>query len=102
MTPHTTDTRLPVQIQTSIPVKIVYESSSDVEAEELLRDSEAARATLMKFRREGRSAFLSHAEHELTEQCAQEESTEQYITAEEYPALAEIWDNDADAVYDGM
>ena len=91
MTPHTTDTRLPVQIQTSIPVKIVYESSSDVDAEELLRDSEAARATLMKFRREGRSAFPS---------SVQEESTEQYITAEEYPALAEIWDNDADAVYD--
>ena len=97
MTTHTTDTRLPVQIQTSIPVKIVYESSSDVETEELLRDSEAARATLMKFRREGRSAFLSHAEHKMTEQ---EESPEQYITAEEYPALAEIWDNDADAVYD--
>lgn len=36
----------------------------------------------------------------MTEQCAQEESPEQYITAEEYPALAEIWDNDADAVYD--
>lgn len=95
MTTLTTDTRLPVQIQTSIPteVEVVYESSSDVEAEEFLRDSEAARATLMKSRREGRSAFLS---------SVQEESPEQYITAEEYPALAEIWDNDADAVYDGM
>ena len=95
MTTLTADTRLPVQIQTSIPteVEVVYESSSDVEAEEFLRDSEAARATLMKFRREGRAAFLSNV---------QEESPEQYITAEEYPALAEIWDNDADAVYDGM
>lgn len=100
MTTHTTDTGLPVQIQTSIPVKIVYESSSDVDAEELLRDSEAARETLMKFHREGRPAFMSHAEHKTTEQSAKEESPEQYLTAEEYPALAEIWDNDADAVYD--
>lgn len=72
MTTLTADTRLPVQIQTSIPteVEVVYESSSDVEAEEFLRDSEAARATLMKFRREGRSAFVSHAEHMGTDEAS--------------------------------
>ncbi len=59
-------------------------------------DAEAARASLEKFRRKGRSAFVSHAQH------VREESPEQHITAEEYPELAEIWDNDADAVYDGM
>ena len=96
MTDLTEDTRLPAQIQTSTPSEVVYESSSDEEVEELLRDAEVVRASLEKFRREGRSAFVSHAQH------IQEESTEQYITAEEYPALAEVWDNDADAVYDGM
>ena len=96
MTDLTEDTRLPAQIRTSTPVEVVYESSSDEEAEELLRGAEAARASLEKFRREGRAAFVSHAQH------VQEESPEQYITAEEYPALAEVWDNDDDAVYDGM
>ena len=96
MTDLTEGTRLPPQIRTSTPVDVVHESGSDEAAEELLRDAEAARASLEKFRREGRSAFVSHAQH------VQEESPEQYITAEEYPSLAEIWDNDADAVYDEM
>ena len=96
MTTITADTRVPVQIRTSTPAEAVYESGSDEAAEELLRDAEAVRASLEKFRREGRSAFVSHAQH------VREESPEQYITAEEYPALAEIWDNDADAVYDEM
>lgn len=96
MTTLTTDTRLPAQIRTSTPVEVVYESGSDEAKGELLRDAEAVRASLEKFRREGRSAFVSHAQH------VREESPEQYITAEEYPPLAEIWDNDADAVYDGM
>jgi len=98
MTTLTADTRLPVQTRPSIPaeVEVVYESSSGAAIEaiaELLMDAEAARAILAKFHREGSSEFLS---------SVQEESPEQYITAEEYPALAEIWDNDADAVYDGM
>lgn len=96
MTTITADTRVPVQIRTSTPSEVVYESGSDEAKEELLRDAETVRASLEKFRREGRSAFVSHAQH------VREESPEQYITAEEYPALAEIWDNDADAVYDGM
>lgn len=96
MTDLTEDIRLPAQIRTSTPAEVAYESGSDEDAEELLRDAEAARASLEKFRREGRSAFVSHAQH------IQEESPEQYITAEEYPVLAEVWDNDADAVYDGM
>ena len=100
MTTLTADTGLQmirtIQNPSPVEVEVVYESSSDVAIvaiAELLMDSEATRATLMKFRREGRSAFPS---------SVQEESSEEYITAEEYPALAEIWDNDADAVYDGM
>ena len=83
MTTLTTDTRLPAQIQTSTPAEVVYELGSDAAVNELR----------LKFRKEARAAFVP---------SVQEESPEQYITAEEYPALAEIWDNDADAVYDEM
>ena len=31
-----------------------------------------------------------------------QESPERYIAADEYPLLAELWDNDADAIYDEM
>ena len=64
------DTRLPAQIRTSTPAEDVYESGSDEDAEELLRDAEAARASLEKFRREGRSAFVSHAEHMGTDEAS--------------------------------
>lgn len=74
MTTITADTRVPVQvpvqIRTSTPSEVVYESGSDEDAEELLRDAEAARASLEKFRREGRSAFVSHAEHMGTDEAS--------------------------------
>ena len=31
-----------------------------------------------------------------------EPPTESYLTAEEYPVLAQIWDNDDDAIFDNM
>ena len=47
----------------SSPSEFVYESSSTDEPAELLGDVEAAEATLAKFRRRGREAFLSSEEH---------------------------------------
>ena len=70
MTTITADTRVPVQTRTSTPVEVVYESSSDETAEELLRGAEAVRASLEKFRREGRAAFVSHAEHMGTDEAS--------------------------------
>ena len=49
--------------RSSSPSKIVSESSSTDESAELLEDTEAAEATLLKFRRHGRQAFLSSKEH---------------------------------------
>ena len=43
--------------------KSLYESSSTEESAELLEDTKAAEATLLKFRRHGREAFLSSKEH---------------------------------------
>ena len=43
--------------------EFVYESSSTDESAEILGDMEAAEATLLKFRRHGREAFLSSEEH---------------------------------------
>lgn len=43
--------------------EFVYESSSSDESAEISGDLEAAEATLSKFRRHGREAFLSSEEH---------------------------------------
>ncbi len=56
-------------------------------------DMEAAETTLLKYRKLGREAF---------DPSIKEQPPEQYISADEYPLLAELWDNDADAVYDEM
>ena len=97
MTTHTievTDTRPPMpSIRTSSATEFVYESSIIDESAGLLGDIEATEATLLKFRRHGREAF---------ERGDGEKPPERYITAAEYPLLAELWDNDADSVYDEM
>lgn len=89
-----TNTRPPMQpIRTSSPIEFVYESSSTDESAELWRDMEAAEATLLKYRKLDRAAF---------DPSVEEQPPERYISADEYPLLAELWDNDADAVYDEM
>ena len=97
MTTHTievTDTRPPMPpIRTSSATEFVYESSIIGESADLRGDIDAAEATLLKFRRHGREAF---------ERSDGEKPPEEYLTAAEYPLLAELWDNDADAVYDEM
>lgn len=60
---------------------------------ELRRDMEAAETTLLKYRKLGREAF---------DPSIEKQPPERYISADEYPLLAELWDNDADAVYDEM
>ena len=60
---------------------------------ELRGDLEAAEATLLKYRKLGREAF---------DPSIEEQPPKRYISADEYPLLAELWDNDADAVYDEM
>lgn len=60
---------------------------------ELRGDLEATEATLLKYRELGRAPFDASIE---------EQSPERYISADEYPLLAELWNNDADAVYDEM
>lgn len=50
---------------------------------------------------EGAPEFSIH-KRATVEGSVEKESSERYISANEYPLLAEIWDNDADAVYDEM
>ena len=89
-----TSTGPPMQpIRTSSPIEFMYESSSTGESAELRGDMEAAEATLLKYRKLGREAF---------DPSVEEQPPERYISADEYPLLAELWDNDADAVYDEM
>ncbi len=51
----------------------------------------------------GRAYWTLHA-FEGTVIIAQPKTSaeEDYVAAEDYPALAEMWDNDADAVYDEL
>ena len=88
------DTRPPMpSIRTSSATEFVYESSIIDESTGPLGDIEAAEATLLKFRRHGREAF---------ERSDGEKPPEEYLSAAEYPLLAELWDNDADSVYDEL
>ena len=88
------DTRPPMpSIRTSSATEFVYESSIIDESAGPLGDIEAAEATLLKFRKHGREAF---------ERSDAEKPPEEYLTSVEYPLLAELWDNDADSVYDEM
>ena len=73
--------------------ELLYESSSTDESAELRGDIEAAEATLLKFQRHGCEAF---------ERSDREKPPEECLTAAEYPLLAELWDNDADSVYDEL
>lgn len=58
------DTRPPMPpIRTSSATEMVSESSSTDESADLSGDIEAAEATLLKFKRYGREAFLSSKEH---------------------------------------
>ena len=71
-------------IRTSSPTDYVYESNNRGAADH---------ATLTQLRDPKGSAY---------EGSPIQESPERYIAADEYPLLAELWDNDADAIYDEM
>ena len=85
MTTLTTNTRPPEwSIRTSSLTDRVYESSNRGATDQ---------ATLMQ---------LHDPEGSANEGSPVQEPSERYITSDEYPLLAELWDNDADAVYDEM
>ena len=43
---------------------------------------------------------VSYTFYYLSDEPSEPEAT--FITAQDYPGLAEIWDNDADAIYDNL
>ena len=46
--------------------------------------------------------WLYETSHERTVLIQPKEFSEAFINAEDYPALAAVWDNDADAIFDNM
>lgn len=80
-----TNTRPPMRtIRTSSPTDYVYESNNRAAADE---------ASILQRHSPGSA---------VNQSSLGQESPERYIAADEYPLLAELWDNDADAIYDEM
>ena len=85
MTTLTTNTRPPKwTIRTSSFTNRVYESSNA---------GETNQGTFLQLR------GLKGSAHE---DSPVQEPPDRYITSVEYPLLAELWDNDADSVYDEL